>query len=246
MKRHFPLISEPPPTVLACVSTFAGMLSVTISPLVLTLLMIGSRDNMVLASWLQIVYHMLNILLLVTGYREYLADSFFTVQIETDRLISTLAVAVGSILILSGGTFIYHLIWGEQWLALAMVPITETEMLMVNSYLVEVNPIFGSLCMILVVPFTISCMYYGSGFGTVCARNPWLGYLVVAVLIAIPRLAAAATYAIPSEELQLYLVQLPVHLIACWTYQKSDTIWGPIFTLMITNLLSCLLVIFLL
>ena len=35
-----------------------------------------------------------------------------------------------------------------------------------------------------------------------------------------------------------YLVQLPVHLLACWAYQKTDNVWTPLFTLAATNLLA--------
>ena len=34
-----------------------------------------------------------------------------------------------------------------------------------------------------------------------------------------------------------YLVNLPIHLLACWSYQKTDNVWTPIFSLAATNLL---------
>ena len=35
-----------------------------------------------------------------------------------------------------------------------------------------------------------------------------------------------------------YLVQLPIHLLACWSYQKTDNPWTPLITLVIINLLT--------
>jgi membrane protease YdiL (CAAX protease family) len=34
-----------------------------------------------------------------------------------------------------------------------------------------------------------------------------------------------------------YLVHLPIHLLACWSYQKTDNVWTPILSLVTTNLL---------
>ena len=28
---------------------------------------------------------------------------------------------------------------------------------------------------------------------------------------------------------------LPIHLIGCYAYQRTDTVWGPIFTIAISN-----------
>ena len=33
-----------------------------------------------------------------------------------------------------------------------------------------------------------------------------------------------------------FVLQLPMHWIACWTYQKADTVWAPIAALAIFNL----------
>ena len=43
--------------------------------------------------------------------------------------------------------------------------------------------------------------------------------------------------------LQIYLMQLPIHLLACWSYHKADTIWAPIATHAIVNLLTCGLIL---
>ena len=235
---------DAPPATLAVVCTMAGLFSVTITPLVITLLMIGSYGNSTITAWFEIGHHICNVLLLFMGYRGYLAESFLNVQVYTDKLISTIAIAVGAILILALTSFTFHLFLGERWLAFGILPLSETELLLLNSDLIYLKPLWGTLCLVLVAPFTISCMYYGGGFAVACSHHPWLGYLVVSAVIAIPRLSNAFTYSSFAEEFQLYLVQLPVHLIACWSYQKTDTIWTPIFTLMIVNLISCILIWF--
>jgi hypothetical protein len=57
----------------------------------------------------------------------------------------------------------------------------------------------------------------------------------------VPYIVNALTFWAWSEELILYLVHLPIHFIACRIYQKTDTVWAPIFTLMLANLISCAL-----
>ena len=47
-------------------------------------------------------------------------------------------------------------------------------------------------------------------------------------------------------QIPLFLLNLPIHLIACWSYQKADTVWAPLATLSIFNLVTSLLNIFLL
>ena len=42
-------------------------------------------------------------------------------------------------------------------------------------------------------------------------------------------------------KLYVYFLQLPIHLIACWSYHKADTIWAPITCLAIFNLVTSLL-----
>lgn len=35
-----------------------------------------------------------------------------------------------------------------------------------------------------------------------------------------------------------YLVQLPIHLLMCWSYQKTDNVWTPLISLAVVNLLA--------
>jgi len=43
----------------------------------------------------------------------------------------------------------------------------------------------------------------------------------------------------------VYIIRLPVHLFARWTYQKTDNIWTPMFALVGFNLLTSLATILL-
>ena len=88
-------------------------------------------------------------------------------------------------------------------------------------------------------PVAVSCLFYATAFAPVGCRRPWLAYPVVALLIAFPRICNGMTCWNPTEELVLYLAQLPMHLLACWSYQKTDTVWAPIAVHAAANLIAC-------
>ena len=80
-------------------------------------------------------------------------------------------------------------------------------------------------------------------FAPVCYYRPALAYIVMAVFLAFPRFCNAATYWDPATEWTLYFAQLPVHLLACRSYQKADSIWAPILTLSLVNGIACILLL---
>jgi len=114
---------------------------------------------------------------------------------------------------------------------------------MLSMDVVYFSPLIGLTCMVLLVPIAISCMYYAPCFAPICANRPWLAYLLMALYLLLPRLINAFSFWYLVEEIPLYLVQLPIHMIACWSYQKADTIWAPICSLAIVNLITGLGVI---
>ena len=42
-----------------------------------------------------------------------------------------------------------------------------------------------------------------------------------------------------TTEIILFVIQLPVHIIACWAYRRANNICAPILTLALANLLAC-------
>lgn len=51
---------------------------------------------------------------------------------------------------------------------------------------------------------------------------------MMAIILAVPRAMNALTFWPLDQEVLLYLAQLPLHMIACYAYQKADTVWAPI------------------
>ena len=82
------------------------------------------------------------------------------------------------------------------------------------------------------------------GFGFFYNIRPWLGWIMVCLAVAFPRLCCGATWWVPEQQWMLYISQLPMHLIACWAYRKMDTVWAPIGALAAVNLGSAILMLF--
>ena len=190
----------------------------------------------------QLVHHGINFLAAIWLFREYLRDAFLTVQTETRMVVSNVARSVGaiavyyiglwSVLPILNNSFFISLIFGS-------LPIGEVDLLLFVPDFVSLSPVIGSLVVILLTPLTTTCLYYAMGFAPVCYQKPWLAYVVVALVLAIPRVINSVLFWGAGQELAIYLGQLPVHLLACRAYQKCDTVWAPIFCLMAANLIAC-------
>lgn len=115
---------------------------------------------------------------------------------------------------------------------------SETEWLFFGGDLVYYNAIGGGICAIVLAPVTISCLYYCIGFVPAFNKRPWLGYVVVAAVIACVHIRNALTVSTPAIELVAFAAQLPIHLMACRAFQKADNIFAPILTLSLANLLA--------
>lgn len=213
-------------------------------PFILLLFSIGLDYDAKVISWFEIAFHVLNVIVVGSLFWEYLSDSLLNAQMHKDQFISVVAIAVGLML---GVGLLWHFLMlfaGMDILVLAgfgTIPLSEMDVFTLSADVVLGNKIFGTLCMVLLVPVTTCCLYYAIGFVPAYNVRPWLGYLVLAAAVAFPRVCNALTYWDPVQELVLYLAQLPVHLIACWAYKKIDSIWAPITAIGITNLISSLL-----
>ena len=169
-------------------------------------------------------------------FRQYLADSFLNVSINKGAFIKTVSISAGLILVFE---FVTLFLGGNA--ALAAFPISETSMVASTSFVVLGSPILGFLCVTVLTPVTVSCMFYATVFAPIACKRPLLGYGVLAVLLLFPRLLSTYLLQVGQYDISLYCLQLPIHMIACRAYQKTNTIWAPIIALSITNLATCVL-----
>jgi len=124
----------------------------------------------------------------------------------------------------------------DPFISLDMFPVAPMAVMETSGFMVMNNPLFGTLCMTLLVPFSVCGMFYATGFAPACCRKPWLGYLCVTIVLLLPALFEIAWRGRSEYLIPEYLIRMPVHLVACWSYQKTDNIWTPIFALSAFNL----------
>lgn len=224
-----------------------GLFSYVLIPFVLYWVSFGFNGDPNFRFAGQLAHHGINFLVALWLFREYLRDAFLTVQTEANMVIRTVArSAVEMAVYFIGLWSVLPAFDGQFWidLLLGSLPIGEVDLLMFSADFIYVSPIFGSLVFILLTPVTTTCLYYAMGFAPVCYKKPWLAYVVVALVLAIPRVINSVLFWGADQELAIYLGQLPIHLLACKAYQKCDTVWAPIFCLMIANLAACVFLVF--
>ena len=224
-----------------------GLFSYVLIPFVLYWLSFGFNGDPNFRFIGQLTHYVINFAVALWLFRVYLRDAFITVQAETKKVMSIVAwfsvdVAAYFIILWSVAPNLNGQFWTD--LLLGLLPIGEVDLLLFGADFIYVSPVVGSLVFVLLTPVTTTCLYYAMSFAPVCYKKPWLAYIVVALVLAIPRVINSILFWSIAQEFAIYLGQLPIHLLVCRAYQKCDTVWAPIFCLMAANLLACLFLLF--
>lgn len=247
MRMRFTTLTERPETgnsIAALIYQVVGYYSI---PFMLLLVLQGAQNQIKIVAAVELAYHAFNFFVALFIFREYLTDTFDDLRHGFKRLMKTVSLSTALIFLLA---VVGNALFGSSQdlsslTAYGALPLTEVDLFILPCDVVFTYPLLGTLCMGLLTPVAISCLYYGAVFAPICYTRPVLAYLAMALFLAFPRYCNAATFWDPSAEWTLYFTQLPLHLIACWSYQKTDSIWAPILTHWIVNLLSCALIVLL-
>lgn len=218
-----------------------GIFAFWLLPFIMTLISAGSGENMKAIAWIECVYHLINALVLVQILKESLADGILFIQVDKKDFFGTVFAAFGAMVvyILLIAQPLSNFVFQEY--LLDVLPLSELTMTMTPGFVVSNIPIPGIICMTVIVPFSVTALYYATGFAPVCCRNRWLGYLTVAGVLLLPALFNILWRGNAEFVLYEYAICLPIHWIACWSYQKTDNIWMPIFSLAALNFATSLL-----
>lgn len=246
MNHHFPTLMERPDNGNIFASLIYEVVAYFSVPFLLLLLLQGAQNDGKIVSVIEVAYHALNFFVALFIYREYLTDTFADIRYNFKRLLHTSSVNMALILLY---VLVLHALFGmdrgiTNLLAYGGLPLTEVELFILPSSLVLTRPVLGTLCLVFLAPLAISCLYYATVFAPICYTRPVLAYVAVAAFLAFPRFCNASTYWDPVTEWTLYFTQLPIHLLACRSYQMSDSIWAPILTHTVVNAIACGLLIF--
>lgn len=234
---------EAPPLSHVITGAICSVISFFSLPFLLWRISEGFYDDPFMLSWFEIGFHLLNFTICFFLFREYLEDSLLNMQLNKEKFITVVSVSAGLILAIA---LIFHVAFrfiGSELLyvaAFGAAPITEMDVLVLSGTAAVYNPIFTTACSVLITPVITGCLFYAIGFCYFYNIHPLLSIVTICFAAGFPRLCSAATWWVADQQLVLYLAQLPAHLICCWAYKKTDTVWAPIVILMAVNLIACI------
>lgn len=238
MKRIFPPMNDRPQKWMPAATLGYWIFAFSIIPVWLPLITDGLWGGGQFNSWLDIIYHAFNAVVIVAMFKTYAWESLLEVQMFPKKFFKTVGVAALVMLTLALG--LRYLLGYYLW---NIYPIQEMTIAAAPGVMVHELPVLGVLCHTVLTPISVVGLFYTVGFAPMCCRKTWLGYLVITLLLMIPCALEILWRGMSEYVIPRYLLHLPMHWIACWTYQKADTVWAPVATLAIFNLGISLLVL---
>ncbi len=242
MDELFPHMYDSPESPQVVGSLSYGIVAFVVLPFTFTLFFFD-RNAEGIYPILEYIYYGLNFTMMLAIFHTYLQDSWLNVSIAPKKvlLVSLAAAAVIAMLYLEFlRASALGLFESAGIIFFGALPMTGIELMLLPGDFALFGGIPAMVFLVVLGPVITSCLFYATAFAPVCvAGKRGLAYVSVAALLAVPRFITYFTVWGGWKEIALYLAQLPIHLLACWTYQKTDTIWAPIFTHAMVNLFSC-------
>ena len=217
-------------------------------PMFMPFIGLGLWTQWEVSVWLEIAYHVVNGVAMFLLMLSYFKEEWFMFTTDLRYYLKHIALTVGMILV-TELLFLSTMFFRNLNIIdmLECLPVVE----MFNShtplFVIQLQPIVGTIVLSVFPPISICVLFYCLGFAPICEKKPWLAYLCIALITLIPPIIDILWRGQAAMTLSGYLVRLPVHLFACWSYQKTDNVLTPMLSLAITNLiLSIILQIFVL
>jgi hypothetical protein len=208
-------------------------------PMYMPFLGFGLWEQWELSVWLEIGYHVANGIVMLVLMFSYLKEEWFMVTTDVGHYLKHVMLTVGLIVgVELIWLFVLSLFGFNIDNMLECLPVVEMSVSHTPLFVIDLEPIFGTVALSIFAPISICALYYCFAFAPICYHKPWLAYLCVAVITLIPPIVDILWRGEAAFVLSGYLVGLPIHLLACWSYQKTDNVWTPILSLVITNLLA--------
>lgn len=238
MDKIFPSMCSKPEKIKIFAMIPAWIWVFVLFPIYMPYLGFGIWELGEFSSWLEIGYHVLNGIIMWAILSSYLKEEWFMVTTDVRYYLKHVALTVGLML---GAelvllTVLYFCGFKVGYL-LEGLPVVEMAVSHTPLSLLTFQPIVGTVVLSVFVPISICALFYCFGFAPVCYKKPWLAYLCVALITLIPPIVDIIWREETNYVLGAYLAGLPIHLLACWSYQKTDNAWTPMVSLGIANLL---------
>lgn len=242
MKKIFPTMFSKPEKIQIFALVIWWFWAFALLPMYMPFLGFGLWEKWEISVWLEICYHILNAVIVLLMLRGYLKEEWFMFIIDWRSHLKQAALTVGLIvgveLVLLGVPFLFGVNIDYM---LEAFPVVELSVSHTPLFLLELEPIFGAITLSLFTPFGICALFYCVGFAPVCCKKPWVAYLCIIVITLIPSIIDILWRGDAELVMSAYFANLPVHLIACWSYQKTDNVWTPIISLSVTNLTTSII-----
>lgn len=238
MKKMFPIMLDSPGIRAVGFGIPYWFFAFLLLPMFLSLTTADSRGQSY-EIWMEIGYHILNCIVVVIFFASYLKEAFFLVQVHTKSVFAISGICAGLIVLIKIAAYLLSLLGGNKEFAissLGLLVTNESDLLFYSTAVIGSKPLIGTLVLAVLAPITTSCLLYGCVFAQLATRRPWLAYVVMVLMLFVIRMASVFCFWPLADNLRIFVLQLPIHLICCWTYQKTDTIWTPILTLTFSNL----------
>lgn len=239
MNKIFPAMYSKPSTskIIALIPCWVWVF--VLFPMFMPFLGFGFWEQYEHSVWLEISYHVANGIIALFIISDYLKDDWFMVTTDLRFYIKHIALTVGLVIIAEFVLLGPLTLFGFDIMnMLENLPVVEMSVSHTPLFLIELQPIIGAITLTVFAPISICALFYCFGFAPVCCRKPWLAYLCIAIITLIPPIIDILWRGGAEFVLSGYLVQLPIHLLLCWSYQKTDNVWTPLISLVVINLLA--------
>lgn len=237
-----PVTLDPPENITIGIGLFYCLVGFFIVPYLFIMILNGMAPSLKAYSWVELGFHTMNFCFVFGLFREYLQDSWYGFATQKKAIFRIVGFAVLAMLVAYGAIYLYCKSSAPSMKLLAIygtLPLTDMGMTSLSSSLVQTNPLAAMLIFVVFSPFICACLFYAAAFLPAFNKHPLLGYLAVAVITILPHYSNANTLWNAETQTILYWSQLPIHLVACWSYHKTDSIFAPMLSLAGANLISC-------
>ena len=245
MDKIFPSMYSKPEKFQIFVLIPCWILVFVLIPIYMPILGLGLWEQYETSVWLEIGYHVVNGLLMLFIISGYLKEDWFMVSTDLRYYLKHIALTVGLVVVaevvLIGTLFLFGF---DVITMLECLPVVEMFVSHTPLFMIELEPIIGAITLSVFAPLSICALFYCLGFAPICYIKPWLAYLSIAIITLIPPIINIIWRGGASLVLSGYLVQLPIHLLVCWSYQKTDNVWTPLVSLAAVNLLASIVLHF--
>lgn len=230
MRSHFPVMLDKPATskIIAGISYF--LFAYYLFPY-MGVLFAQDESQQLYGAWIDIVYHLCNFAAAILIFFPYLKESTLNVQVYKKLFWATVGICTAAVVVLKIAVFAISYLFGSDLffeMAYGTLLTTEMDMELLSTALLVEQPVWATLVLALACPFTVSCLLYGCVFSPVAYNRPWLGYVIMAVVLLLLRLLMIFCRWSGDQQLLAFLLTLPVHMLACLAYHITDTVWAPI------------------